>query len=64
MTVKDLLTKLANCPPEATVNVATTDGLEVKMYPATNVQILSHNVDGKEIKSLMVITNINENKRN
>lgn len=63
MTVKDLLTKLANCPPEATVNIAITDGLEVKMYPATNVQILSHNVDGREIKALMVVTNINKNEK-
>ncbi len=63
MTVKDLLTKLANCKTEATVNVAITDGLEVKMYPATNVQILAHNVDGKEIRILMVITNTSKNEK-
>lgn len=59
---KELLTKLANCSPDATVNVAITDGIDVRMYPATSIQVLTHNVDGKEIKSLMVITNINENK--
>lgn len=58
MTVKDLLAQLANCTPEATVNVAVTDGIEVKMYPATNLQILTHNVDGREIKNLMIVTNV------
>lgn len=61
---KDLLTQLANCSPDATVNVAITNGIDVRMYPATSIQVLTHNVEGKEIKSLMVITNINENKRN
>lgn len=60
MTVKDLLSQIASCAPEATVNVAVTDGLEVKMYPATSLQILSHNTDGKEIKNLMVVTNVSK----
>lgn len=61
MTVKDLLAQLSNCTPEATVNVAVTNGLEVNMYPATNLQILSHNVEGKDIKELMIVTNVSKN---
>lgn len=60
MTVKDLLAQLANCTPEATVNVAVSNGLEVNMYPANNIQIMTHNVEGKEIKNVMFITNINK----
>lgn len=60
MTVKDLLAQLANCTPEATVNVAVSNGLEVNMYPANNIQIMTHNVEGKEIKNVMIITNINK----
>ena len=60
MTVKDLLAQLANCTPEATINVAVSNGLEVNMYPANNIQIMTHNVEGKEIKNVMIITNINK----
>lgn len=60
MTVKDLLAQLANCTPEATVNVAVSNELEVNMYPANNIQIMTHNVEGKEIKNVMIITNINK----
>lgn len=60
MTVKDLLAQIASCPPEATVNVAVTDGLEVKMYPATNLQILLHNAEGREIRNLMIVTNVSK----
>lgn len=57
MNVKDLLAQLANCPPETTVNVAVTDRVEIKMYPATSLQILTQNFEGKETKALMIITN-------
>ena len=57
MTVKDILSMLANCPPEASVNVAVNNGIEMQVYPANQIQILVTTIEGKEIKNLLVITN-------
>ena len=56
MIVKDILSILADCPPEASVSVAVMKGVEISIYPATQVQVLIDKMDGKAAKNLVIIT--------
>lgn len=61
MTVKEIINVLADCPPEAVVSVAINSGVQLKILPASNLQILVNEVDGHKIHNFMLIAN--ETKR-
>lgn len=56
LTVKDL-TKIMVSAPDAIVSVAVVNGVQMKISPATQVQIMVNNIDGKQVKNLLIITN-------
>ena len=55
MTVKEIINVLADCPPEAVVSVAINSGVQLKILPANNLQILINEVDGRKIHNFMLI---------
>lgn len=63
MTVKDILNILANCPVEASVSIAISDGIKTDILPASQVQLLVNNVEGRKIHTLVIIHNEKDGKQ-
>lgn len=59
MTVKDILSLLADCPPESNVSVAVTEGLQTNIMPATQAQLLVNKADGRKFFNLVISHNKN-----
>lgn len=62
MTVKEILGMIADCPPEAIVSVAISNGVQTTILPASQIQVLVNQVEGRKIFNLVVIHNEKEVK--
>lgn len=56
LTVKDL-TKIIADSPDAAISIAVVNGVQMKIFPADQVQVLVNNANGKETRNLVIITN-------
>lgn len=61
LTVKDLTEILTN-NPEAVVSVAVINGVEIRIMPATQIQLMVNRINGKEVKNLLIIHNEEQSK--
>ena len=52
MIVKEILGVLANCPTDASVSVAINDGIQTNILPASQIQLLINNVNGKILRAM------------
>lgn len=62
MTVKEILGMIADCPPDAIVSVAVSNGVQTTIMPASQIQVLVSQVEGRKVSNLVVIHNEKEVK--
>ena len=63
MIVKEILGVLANCPTDASVSVAINDGIQTNILPASQIQLLIKNVNGKKVHNLIIVHNEKEENK-
>ena len=56
LTVKDLTKVLAD-NPNANINIAVVNGVQIRIMPANQVQVMINNINGKDVQNLLIIHN-------
>ena len=59
LTVKDLTKVLAD-NPNANINIAVVNGVQIRIMPANQVQVMINNINGKDVQNLLIIHNEEE----
>lgn len=62
LTVKDLTKVLAD-NPNANINIAVVNGVQIRIMPANQVQVMINNINGKDVQNLLIIHNEEDNAK-
>ena len=62
LTVKDLTKVLAD-NPNANINIAVVNGVQIRIMPANQVQVMINNINGKDVQNLLIIHNEEDNTK-